>query len=669
MIKYLILLHFIVVFSLRGQDFSGIDRFINETIDTKQSPNVNLVIGNNSKNIYQKAYGNFTYDSDSEPVNINAIYDLASLTKVFSTTLCIMKLVEEHEINLSDKVSKYLPGFGAKNKDNITITNLLLHNSGLPAYYSPKKDEKPDEIINSIYNLDKAYVTGQKYLYSCLNFVTLMKVVEAVTNKRMYDYYKEIIVKPLNLQSTYFIPDDSLIYRIVPTTPVLRGKVHDPLAYGLNGLSGNAGLFSTTSDLSIICQMLLNKGIYKGVKIFEESTVKQFTSQYDSSSSRGLGWDTNDFLNSSAGTYFSKETYGHTGYTGTSVWIDPINNIFVVLLTNRVYPDDKVSLTEMRIKLHNYIFMTLNKIPPQPQIECLNIKNDSVVVNLNNQGNFVKTDSTYLVFSNGNFNSTPIYIGHSNCFSFSVNNLDLRKPINCKLFNKTGKNVSLFSDEFSVLNKNPEVLIIDGCTLESSNEKKYNTLTKEYFSIIPQNFGYLCAEISFAQKMNNLSEYKAIIIYTAESSSLSTFNDSLFIESLINYAKSGGNLLISGSDIGWYMGRAEAGDYLNKLYKQLFNCTYKFDNSHSVTLFDKNGRLKTEGIFNFGTDNAIYKTRTPDVIIPLENSKPLFWYDDKNIAGNVTELGKGKIIYLAFPFESIENLKIKEKIISDILLN
>ncbi|HPN38494.1 MAG TPA: serine hydrolase [Melioribacteraceae bacterium] len=660
MIKYSYLLIFICISFVNGQNLNGIDLFIKESINQQLTPNVNLVIGNNTANLYLKSFGYYTYSNYSKSVDNNSIYDLASLTKVFATTLCIMKLYDDNKLNLDDKVIEYIPDFGENGKDDITIKNLLLHNSGLPAYYSPKNNQSPTEIINSIFKLNKAYKTGEKYLYSCLNFVTLMKVVEAITGKQMYQYYKEIIIDPLNLTDTFFIPPDSIKYKIIPTTPNLQGKVHDPLAFGLNGLSGNAGLFSTTKDLAKICRMLLNKGEFEGKNIFSESTVLLFITQYDSSSSRALGWDTNGFLTSSAGTYFSKQTFGHTGYTGTSVWIDPVNNIFVVLLTNRVYPDDKVSLTEMRITLHNYIFMNLSGIPPQPIIESLILKDSSVVVTYNNQSTYVPVDSTYLIYSINNISNIPLLLPN-NKSEFSIPLVATKQTkIDCKLYNVRKSNVSLFSDEFSLLNKQSKVLIIDANIIESSVENKYNTYTKNYINNLPSNYGYECVNINYSKNMKNFDDYKTLIIYSSESSALSPFTDSIYIEKLINYVNNGGNILITGSEFGWYLGRAEAGNYLNNIYKKLFNAQYISDNASTNNLIINDKKLLSSEKISFGTEKAIYKTRTPDVFKPINNSVPLFLYNEKETAGNIITLGKGKIIYLAFPFESIESNDIKK---------
>lgn len=663
----LIFISFLLYYSLiNGQNFAGIDSFLIHNINLKLTPNANLVFGYNSSIFYKKAFGKYTYNAEANSVDTNSIYDLASLTKVFSTTLCIMKLYDENKLNLDDKVIKYLPEFDNNEKGNITIKNLLLHNSGLPAYYSPKPGQSPDEIFKAIFNIKKAYYTGEKYLYSCLNFVTLMKVVEAITHKSMYEYYKENFIIPLQLKNTYFTPPDSIHYKIIPTTPKLQGQVHDPLAFGLKGLSGNAGLFSTTGDLAVICQMLLNKGTYNGITLFKEETVRLFTAQFDSTSSRALGWDTNGFLNSSAGNYLSKQAFGHTGYTGTSVWIDPVNNLFVVLLTNRVYPDDKVSLTEMRIKLHNYIIMNLKKIPPQPIIESVELINNKLNVNYNTQNKFVPIDNSYLIYSNNGSESAPILIpSTSNFYSLTIPKYNSVYPVKCKLYNQVANNKSSFSDEFAVLNKSPKTLIIDACILESDENNPYNTLSSEYFNNLPTNLGYTCISLNYATHLsiNELNEFKNIIIYSAESSALSTFNDSLFVEKLLAFVTSGGNILISGSEYGWFLGRPEAGAYSNNLYSKLFNCKYLSDNAHTHIVIPNKSLLPTIDNLTFGSEKSIYKTRTPDVIKPFENSKPLFWYDNNNVAGNITELGIGKIIYLAFPLESIENTGLKKDLL------
>ncbi len=656
--KYLIiLLGLLNLTNIAQTNYNGIDNFLRGIINKKVTPSANVIIGNNSSVLYQRSFGNFTYDKNSNQVNINTIYDLASLTKVFATTLCIMKLTEEGKIDLDDYVVKYLPQFAQNGKEKIKIKNLLLHNSGLPAYYSPKENESPEQIIEKIYSIQKAYDTNTMYLYSCLNFVTLMKVVEAVTNLQMYDYYKKIIIEPLNLQYTYFIPPDSIKNNIVPTTTKLQGVVHDPLARGLKGLSGNAGLFSNTSDLGKICKMLLNKGLYEGKRIFKEETINLFTTQYDSTSSRALGWDTNIHQNSSAGSFFSKKAFGHTGYTGTSVWIDPVNNLFIVFLTNRVYPDDTQSLTESRIKLYNIAFLNVFGIPSEPSLNYLSLTKDTLNIFYYSKIMYVDIDSSFAIINYDNNSSTiPIDI-HSSLVKIPLNN-DF-KVLSVKLFNKKGNNISFYSDEYAIKNIEPKILILDACNLESNTINNYNRLTEIYYNNLNNNYGFECAEVDFGKQNININKYPNIIIYSAESAALSAFEDTNFINKMLNYVNNGGKIIITGSDFGWYFGRENAGTTPNNIYTKFFNAKYKNDNAHSHFLISK--VLSQPNKIEFGTANKHYITKTPDVIMCLPNSEPLFFYDNDKLAGTLTKFGKGKIIYLAFPLESInDEIIIKE---------
>lgn len=287
------------------------------------------------------------------------MFDLASVTKAFCTNFCVMKLVDEGKLDIEEKVSAYIPDFGANGKENVRVVDLLIHESGLQAYYSPSPEESREQITDTIFALHLSYDTGFKAIYSCLNFVTSMLVVEAITNDRMYKFYAENFTEPLGMNRTMFIPSEKIKLDCTPTQDV-QGIVHDPLARALDGLSGNAGLFSTTGDLAKLCQLLLNKGTYDGKRYLEESTIEYFSKRYSDHSARAIGFDTrSDDGKASSGQYFNPGTYGHLGYTGTSIWIDPTADVFVILLTNRVYPDDKKSIRSTRPKVYDSVMISL----------------------------------------------------------------------------------------------------------------------------------------------------------------------------------------------------------------------------------------------------------------------------------------------------------------------
>lgn len=347
-------------------DFSGVDKLIFDGIADSVFPGSVLLVAKNNKVIYENAYGNFTYDRLSKKVNIKTIYDLASLTKIVSTTTAAMICIDRGLFNLNDLVVKYIPQFGNKGKENITIRNLLHHNSGLPAYkrfYNFCKNS--DDVINDIYNTELIYKTGSKTVYSDLSMIVLQKIIEKVTGESLDEFSKENIFNPLEMNSTMFNPQDSIKQNISPTEfddywrhRQLQGEVHDETAALLNGVSGNAGLFSNVEDLSNFLSVILNKGMFKGKRIINEKTVLLFTSK-QKNSERALGWDIKSPVKSSAGNLFSPKSYGHTGYTGTSFWVDPQKNLFVIFLTNRVYPTrNNTKIIKFRPKLHNEIIKT-----------------------------------------------------------------------------------------------------------------------------------------------------------------------------------------------------------------------------------------------------------------------------------------------------------------------
>ena len=270
---------------------------------------------------------------------------------------------------LEDHVSKYIPEFGKNGKENITIKNLLLHNSGFPAskqFY--KKYSLPDEVINAIYSTKLEYRTGTKTVYSDLGMIVLAKVIEKVTGNQFDKFCKENIFIPLQMNSTYFNPLDSLKYKIAPTEydnywreKLVWGKVHDETSSLLGGIAGNAGLFSTAEDVAKFLKMILNYGNYDNLNLIDSATVNLFTKRYSENSTRALGWDIKSEENSSAGNLFDITSYGHTGFTGTSVWTDPTRKLFVIFLTNRVYPTrENRMIYKIRPFLHDAIIRAID---------------------------------------------------------------------------------------------------------------------------------------------------------------------------------------------------------------------------------------------------------------------------------------------------------------------
>jgi beta-N-acetylhexosaminidase len=334
--------------------FVKVDSIINTAVQDSAFPGAVLLVAQNGKILYEKAYGHFTYSDTVGPVQLNTMYDLASLTKVIATTTATMICYDRGLFKLDDKVAKYLPKFGRNGKENVTIRNLLVHDSGLRPDvnyhdFTNLKNPKP-AIFNAIYNDSLVYPTGTKMVYSDLNFITMAKIIETITHKPLNVFTKENIFDPMGMTSTMFNPPSSLRSRIAPTEHdttwrhrQVWGTVHDETSALLGGVAGHAGLFSDAGDLAKLLQMLLQKGEYQGRRYIKASTVEMFIKKQSDLSSRALGWDTKSPAPnySSAGHYFSDLSYGHTGFTGTEVWTDPTKNLFAIFLTNRVFPTRK----------------------------------------------------------------------------------------------------------------------------------------------------------------------------------------------------------------------------------------------------------------------------------------------------------------------------------------
>jgi CubicO group peptidase (beta-lactamase class C family) len=350
-------------------NFTQVDEIILSAIKDSAFPGAVVLVSKDRKIIYEKSFGHLTYNDTSATVTKNTIYDIASLTKVIATTTAAMICYDNNLFLLDDPVAKYIPEFSQNGNEKVTIKNLLLHNSGLPAFKRFYKNySSADEVIKDIYKTPLSYETGSKTVYSDLGFITLAKIVEQVTGKRFDAFCKEKIFIPLQMNSTFFNPADSLLYKIAPTeydnywrNELVWGEVHDETASLLNGVSGHAGLFSTAKDISNLLLLLLNDGTFNGHQIIKSATVKLFTTRYSDKSTRALGWDTKSGEKSSAGNLFDITSFGHLGFTGTSVWIDPTRKLFVVLLTNRVYPiRENKKLYEVRPVLHDAVIITLD---------------------------------------------------------------------------------------------------------------------------------------------------------------------------------------------------------------------------------------------------------------------------------------------------------------------
>lgn len=347
--------------------YDSIEKIINDGIVNKAYPGAVVLISHNGQILLNKGYGNYTYDSNSPSMSTETLFDLASVSKVIATTTAAMLCYDRNLFSLDDKVSKYIPAFGQNGKQDITIKNLLLHESGLPAfknYYKPKLNS--EEIISNICESKLKFAPGTNTLYSDLGMIMVGKIIEKVTKKTLDVFCREEIFLPLGMNNSMYNPPSYLKENCAPTEfdnywrhRQLQGEVHDETASLLNGVAGHAGLFSTAEDISKLLQVLLDKGNFNGKSFINSETVSLFTSKNSENSTRALGWDTQE-ENSSSGALFGPLSYGHTGYTGTCLWIDPERNLFVIFLTNRVYPTRaNNSVSEVRKQLNDQVIKTL----------------------------------------------------------------------------------------------------------------------------------------------------------------------------------------------------------------------------------------------------------------------------------------------------------------------
>jgi uncharacterized protein YbbC (DUF1343 family) len=328
---------------------SHIDEAIAAEIMKKQLPGAVVLVGRQGKVVWRHAYGNRTLEPQTEPMTPDTIFDLASLTKVVATATSVMILVERGQIRLGDPVARYIPEFAEMGKRNITVEQLMTHRSGFPPDNDIKDYEQgPARAFENIWHLAPISEAGSRFIYSDVNYIVLAELIRRVSGKPLDEFSAENIFRPLGMKDTAFKLAARLQPRIAPTEKRedhwMRGEVHDPRAYLLGGVAGHAGLFSTADDLAIYCQMILGHGQYRGARVLSPMGVTRMTEARASGgnasdgNARGLGWDVMTGYSSNRGDLFPLGSFGHTGFTGTSIWIDPASETFVVFLSNRVHP-------------------------------------------------------------------------------------------------------------------------------------------------------------------------------------------------------------------------------------------------------------------------------------------------------------------------------------------
>lgn len=385
----------------KGSDFDikrleTIEPLIREQIAEKKLPGAVVVVGRGDKVVWRTVVGNRALEPKVEPMTADTIFDAASLTKVVATTTAAMILIEEGKIRLSDRVATYIPGFERYNKGGITIRHLMTHMSGL----------RPDVDLGDIWTgYDRAIELaieevpmappGTRFIYSDIGYFVLAEIVRRVSGQPLDEFTRDRIFVPLGMKDTMFKPPQSLVPRIAPTelctaygwpcdpfeSPqeggglaqgredmrILRGTVHDPTARRMAGVSGHAGLFTTAHDLSIFARMLLNGGAFNGVRILSPLAVDRMltpSTPPGERNVRGLGWDMDSSFASNRGELLPIGSFGHTGWTGTSLWIDPATKMFVIFMSNRNHPDGKGDVTPLRARVATIAASALTNVSP-----------------------------------------------------------------------------------------------------------------------------------------------------------------------------------------------------------------------------------------------------------------------------------------------------------------
>lgn len=359
------------------------DEAILKSIENKEIPGAVLAIVHQGKLAYLKAYGNKQVYPKTVPMDVNTVFDMASVSKSMSTAISAMILIERGQLRMLDKVKDFIPDFKGWEDEkgrpvDIRINDLLTHTSGLPSYAPVKEltekygSPNPDGLIEYISTCRRDFKPQTSFQYSCLNYIMLQRIIEIISGQNLREFAKANIFDVLGMSHTDYQPTGETLARVAPTEKledgsVLTGVVHDPLARVMNGgISGNAGVFSDANDLAILAAALLNNGEYNGKRILSPLGVRAMRTvpHHAAEFGRTPGWDIYSAYASNSGDLLGPNTYGHTGYTGTSIVIDPDNDLAVILLTNRAHPDDGGNVGRLRSLVANVVAASLN-CPPE----------------------------------------------------------------------------------------------------------------------------------------------------------------------------------------------------------------------------------------------------------------------------------------------------------------
>jgi uncharacterized protein YbbC (DUF1343 family) len=345
------------------------DRILYAAVEDRQIPGAVLIVGHHGKVVYRHSYGSRSLEPVLERMTLDTIFDMASLTKPLITATAVMQLYEQGMLSPNDPVSLYLPDFSANGKQDITIRQLLTHYSGLPPDLSLTDPwEGKQEAYTRAFAVKPIHPPGVQFVYSDINFIVLGALVEKISGLTLDQYARRFIIAPLGLTHTSYLPPASWIPKIAPTQydlgGMLRGVVHDPTSRRMGGVAGHAGLFSTADDMAVYAQNLLDRlaGRPSHFPLSRIVLQKMTAPQQPATGTalRGFGWDIDSPYSSNRGTLFPVGSFGHTGFTGTSLWIDPASDSYVVLLTNSVHPNGPKSITALRAKVADAAALALS---------------------------------------------------------------------------------------------------------------------------------------------------------------------------------------------------------------------------------------------------------------------------------------------------------------------
>ena len=351
---------------MNSETLAGMEKLIATAIDEKKMPGCVVLIGRHQGIVWLKAYGNRRVEPQPEAMTTDTVFDLASLTKPLATATSIMKLAEQGRLSIDDPVARRLPDFAVEGKEAITIRDLLVHRSGLiPDNAIADYQDGPIKAKERLLALKPTAPLGTKFLYSDVNFMVLGEVVAKVSGIPVSQFAAEQIYKPLEMTETMYLPTSELRMKAAPTEKRngewMLGEVHDPRAYKLEGIAGHAGLFSTARDLARYATDALAGFDSDASRILKQDTWRDMTTRHSITGKdqkgqstedvRGLGWDMQSRYSSNRGTKFSDKAFGHGGFTGTAIWIDPGKDLYVIFLSNRVHPNGKGSVNPLAGKI------------------------------------------------------------------------------------------------------------------------------------------------------------------------------------------------------------------------------------------------------------------------------------------------------------------------------